>query len=99
LTLICTWSRPPACSLAQQQLVVAHAVEIAGIEQGHAGVHGGADGGQAFGAVGRTVQVGHAHQAQAELCDLRAGAAQFAGLHHVLQCVGESRCDHYAFID
>ncbi len=37
---------------ADQHLVVAHAVEVAGVEQGDAGVERGVDGGDALGAVG-----------------------------------------------
>ena len=62
--------------LAEQELVVAHAVEVAGVEQGDAGVERGVDGGDALGLVGRPVEVGHAHQAEAEGRDAGAGAAE-----------------------
>jgi hypothetical protein len=44
---------------------VAHAVEIAGIKQRHAGVEGGADSRDAFGPIGRTIEIGHPHAAEA----------------------------------
>ncbi|MCW2626031.1 MAG: hypothetical protein JWR48_2753, partial [Mycobacterium sp.] len=40
-----------AQGFAEQHLVVAHAVEVAGVEQGDAGVERGTDGGDALGAV------------------------------------------------
>jgi hypothetical protein len=54
----------PAQRVAEEQLVVPHAVEVAGVEQGHARVEGGMDRGHALGVVRRPVQVGHAHQAK-----------------------------------
>src|SRR5471030_2158406 len=74
--------------LAQQQFVVAHGVEVAGVEQGDAGVERGVDGGDGFGAVGRTVPVlRHAHQAEADLCHLRAGVAELTCLHGISRVV------------
>ena len=51
---------------ADQHLIVAHAVEIAGVEQGDAGIERGVDGGDALAAVGRAVEVRHAHAAEAD---------------------------------
>ena len=56
----------PAQRLVQQQLVVAHAVEVAGVEQRHAGVQRGVDRRDALLAICRTVEVGHAHAAQTD---------------------------------
>jgi len=50
--------------LADKELVVAHAVVVAGVEQADPGVQGGMDGGDALGLVGRAVGAGHAHAAQ-----------------------------------
>jgi hypothetical protein len=52
--------------LAQQHLVVAHAVEIAGVEQGDTRVERRMDGRDAFAAIGAAVHVGHAHATEAE---------------------------------
>ena len=52
--------------LADQHLVMAHAVEIARIEQGDAGLQRRMDGGDALGPVGRSVHARHAHAAEAE---------------------------------
>ena len=65
--------------LAQQHFVVAHAVEVAGVQQGHAGVEGGLDRGDALGVVGGAVKIGHAHQAEADGGGAGAGGAQGAG--------------------
>ena len=51
---------------ADQHLIVAHAVEIAGVEQGDAGIERGVDGGDALAAVGRAVKIRHAHAAEAD---------------------------------
>ncbi len=64
--------------LVDQQLVVAHAVEVAGVEQGDAGVEGRVDGRDALGLVGGAVEVRHAHAAEAEGGDRRAGGAELA---------------------
>ena len=60
----------PRERLADEQLVVAHPVEVAGVEQRDAGVQRGVDGGDALAPVGRPVEVGHAHAAEAERRDL-----------------------------
>jgi hypothetical protein len=49
---------------ADEQLVVAHAVEVAGVEERDAGVERRVDGGDALGLVGRAVEIGHAHAAE-----------------------------------
>jgi hypothetical protein len=51
---------------AQQQLVVAHAVVVAGVEQRDPRVERRLDRGDALGLVGRAVEVGHAHAAERE---------------------------------
>ncbi len=72
-----------AQGLAQQQFVVAHAVEVASVEQGDAGVEGGVDGGDRLGVVGRAVGVRHAHQAEAEGGDDGSVGAEGARVHGV----------------
>ena len=52
--------------LADQHFIVAHAVEIAGVEQRNAGVERGVDGGNALAAVGGAVKIRHAHAAEAD---------------------------------
>ena len=69
---------------ADQHLVVAHAVEVAGVEKIDAGIERGADRGDAFGFVRRSVDARrHAHTAEAERAYLRSAPAQFHCLHHV----------------
>ena len=68
----------PGERLADQHLIVAHAVEIAGVEQGDAGVERGVDGGDALAAVGRAVEIRHAHAAEADGRDGWTGGAEFA---------------------
>jgi hypothetical protein len=67
--------------LADQQLVVAHAVEIAGVEQRDAGVERGMDGRDALAAVGRAVDIGHAHAAEPDRADDGTCLAEFACVH------------------
>ena len=67
--------------LADQHLVVAHAVEVAGVDQRHAGIERGVDRGDALGAVGRTVEVRHAHAAEAECRNDGTGLAQLTSFH------------------
>ena len=64
---------PAPQRLADEQLVVAHAVVVAGIEQGDPGIQRRADGGDALGLVGGTVGAGHAHAAQTDRRHLRTG--------------------------
>src|SRR5690606_26555949 len=77
---------PPAAPqrLGEQQLVVAHPVEVAGVDQGDAGVQRGVHGGDALRPVGGPVGVGHAHRAQPQRGDLRPGPAQGSCPHLVL---------------
>src|SRR5215204_153537 len=67
--------------VTNQHLVVAHAVEIAGVEQGDAGVERGVDGGDALAAVGRAVEIRHAHAAEADRRDGWTCRAEFALFH------------------
>jgi hypothetical protein len=66
---------------AQQHLVVAHAVEVAGVQQGDPGVDGGANGGDALGVVGGSVDSGHPHHPEAHPGDHRAAAAERGRFH------------------
>ena len=50
--------------LADQHFVVAHAVEIAGVDQRDPGLERGVDGGDALGVVGRAVAARHGHAAE-----------------------------------
>jgi hypothetical protein len=69
-------ARPVADGLGDEQLVMPHAVEVAGVEQVDPGVERGVDRGDALGAVGGAVHARHAHAAQAEGRDLRPGRAE-----------------------
>ena len=57
---------PAAQRAADEQLVVAHAVEVAGVEQRDAAIERGVDRRDALGLVGRAVHAGHAHAAERE---------------------------------
>ena len=72
---------PAAQRVAEQQFVMAHAVEVAGIEQGDPGVDGGVDRGDALRVVGLAVDARHAHQAEAGPGHHRAAPAQRGRLH------------------
>ena len=72
-------ARAPADRLGDQQLVVAHAVEVAGVEQIDPGVEGGVDRRDALAAVARPVHPRHPHAAEAERRDLWSGAPEAAG--------------------
>ena len=67
--------------LGDQQLVVAHAVEVAGVEQIDPGVEGGVDRRDALAAVARPVHPRHPHAAEAERRNLRADRSEPALLH------------------
>ncbi len=67
--------------VADQQLIVANAVEIAGVEQRDPRIQRGVNGGDALTAVGGTVEIRHAHAAEADNGDFWAGCAQFAMIH------------------
>ena len=62
--------------VADQHLVVAHPVEVAGVEQRDAGVERGVDRRDRLGVVGGPVGARHPHAAQADRADLRAARAQ-----------------------
>ena len=77
---------------ADQQLVVADAVEITGVEQGDPRIQCSVDGGDALAAVGWAVEIRHAHAAEADGRDGWTGFAQFAIVH---DCSPRKRCaDH-----
>ena len=67
--------------VADQQLIVADAVEVAGVEQRAPRIQRGVDGTDALAAVGGAVKIRHAHAAEADDGDARAGCAQFAMIH------------------
>jgi len=67
--------------LADQHLIVARAVEVAGVEHAHAGLERGLDGCDGFGVVGGPVAAGHAHAAQTHGGDLRAVSPQWNKPH------------------
>jgi len=62
---------------------MAHAIEIAGVEQGDAGIERGIDGGDTLSAVGGAVEIGHPHAAKADGRDRGAGGTELALLHLV----------------
>ena len=66
---------------ADQHLIVAHAVEIAGVEQGDTGIECGVDGGDALVAIGGPVEIRHAHAAEADGRDGWTCRAEFALFH------------------
>src|ERR1700738_608736 len=67
--------------VADQQLIVADAIEIAGVEQRDPRIERGMDGGNALAAVGGAVKIRHAHTAETDGGDVWAGGAQFAMFH------------------
>ena len=67
--------------LADQHFVVAHAVEVAGVEQADAGVEGGVDRGDALRTFERAIHAGHAHAAEAEGGHVRTGGAELTVFH------------------
>jgi hypothetical protein len=84
-------ARATAHCLPQQQLVVAHTVVVTGVEQGDAGVESGLDRGDALRLVCGTVEVRHAHAAQAQRRDATAGRTQGPSDHRVLLSAGRAR--------
>ncbi len=64
-----------------QHLVMAHAIEIAGVEQGDACLEGGMYGCDAFAPVSRTVEIRHAHAAKTQSRAFRAGLPELALFH------------------
>jgi hypothetical protein len=67
--------------LADQHFIVAHAIEIAGVEQRDARIQRRMDGSDALAAVGGTVGIRHAHATETDGGDIWAGRAQFAFIH------------------
>ncbi len=59
--------------LAHQHFIVAHGVEIAGVEQRDAGIERRMDRGDAFAAVGGAIDLRHAHAAETKGGDGRTG--------------------------
>ncbi len=78
---------------------MAHGVVVAGIEKRHARVESGVDGGDAFVAVGRTVERGHAHASEAERADFRTVLSESAGGHHDVLLVFETSYIAYVLTD
>ena len=79
--------------LTDEELVVAHAVEITCVEQRDAGIEGRFDGGDGFAPIGRTIHARHAHAAQAEGGNLGAGLAERAQFHGLSNAQGDyARC-------
>jgi len=75
------FERPVLERFADQHLVVAHAVEVAGVDQIDSGVERGVDRSQALLPVRRPVHARHAHRAEADGGDFGTGLAEFAHLH------------------
>jgi hypothetical protein len=67
--------------LPDQQLIVPHAVVIAGVEQVDPGVEGRVDRGDALWLLRRTIDTGHAHAAQPNRRDERTGRPQLSRDH------------------
>ena len=82
---------PAAQRVAQQQLVVAHAVEVAGVQQRDPGVQGGMDRGDALLVVGLAVDARHAHQAEARPGHHGPAAPQRRRLHELDPRGGDAR--------
>ena len=66
---------------ADELLVGVRAVDVGGVEEGHAEVERAVDRGDRLGVVAAAVELGHAHAAEAEGGDGRALEAQGACLH------------------
>jgi hypothetical protein len=73
----------PAERLADQQLVVAGRVVVAGVQERDASVESGVDRGDALGLVGGAVEVGHPHAAETDLGDPEAGRAERSHVHEL----------------
>jgi hypothetical protein len=65
---------PAAQRVAQQQFVVAHAVEVPGVQQRDPGVQGRSDRRDALLVVRGAIDAGHAHQAEARAGHHRSAA-------------------------
>ena len=72
---------------------MAHAVVVAGVEEGDPGLDRRMDRGDALATVRRTVEIGHAHAAEAEGADRRTVLAERAGDHRATPPV--VRCGSY----
>src|SRR5262249_7580183 len=72
---------PAAQEPADQLLVVAAAVHVRGVEEGHADLERRLDCRQRLGLVGLPVELRHAHAAEADRGDRRAVRAELARLH------------------
>jgi hypothetical protein len=70
--------------IAEQQLVVAHAVEVAGVKQRDAGVDRGVDRSQALTVISPAIDARHAHQAEPGPGHNRAAPTQRGRLQHDL---------------
>jgi hypothetical protein len=77
----CAVPVPAAQRLPDQQLIVPHAVVIAGVEQRDPEVQGRADRGDALWLIRRTIDTGHAHAAQPNRRDERTGRPQLSCDH------------------
>jgi hypothetical protein len=77
----CAVPVPATQRLPDQQLIVPHAVVIAGVEQLDPGVKGRADRGDALWLIRRTIDTGHAHAAQPNRRDERTGRPQLSCDH------------------
>ena len=85
---------PSAKGLPDQQLVMAHSVVVAGVEQRDAGVERGLNGGDALPIVSRTVEIRHAHASETECRDSGTGRAE-RSRDHVVYCYHTTECfDH-----
>jgi hypothetical protein len=74
--------------LAEEHLVVAHPIEVAGVEQRDAGVEGGMDGGDTLAVVGRAIHPRHSHAAEPHRGNRRTASTQRARLHGAIECAG-----------
>ncbi len=77
--------------LGDEHLVVAHAVEVAGVDQIDPGVEGGVDGGDALLPVRGTVHARHAHASETEGRDPGAGLAELKLLHRNYPVLSSAR--------
>jgi hypothetical protein len=74
--------------LSQQHFIVATAIKVCGIHERDASLHGCVDRSQAFGVIGRAVEIAHAHKAKAERGYVRTIAAKSAGFHVTISLSG-----------
>ena len=69
--------------LPDQFLILADAIHVGGIEEGHAALDGVVDGRDRFALVAGAVELAHAHAAKADRRDFRPAAAQLPLPDHV----------------